>query len=104
MDKLTVDCATGDTTSAPLTTGETAQREADESAAAALQWPALRSDRNARLVACDWTQLADNELGDADVQAWAGYRQQLRDLPEQTADPANPDWPEPPPTPSEIAG
>lgn len=56
-------------------------------------WAALRAERNARLSASDWTQVADAPV---DAAAWAGYRQALRDLPETTADPASPIWPKPP--------
>ena len=38
----------------------------------------LRGERNARLVACDYTQLPDFA---GDKTAWATYRQTLRDLP-----------------------
>jgi hypothetical protein len=40
--------------------------------------------RNAQLASCDWTQVADST---ADKAAWAEYRQALRDLPTQNADP-----------------
>ena len=50
----------------------------------------LREDRNKALVASDWTQVADAPV---DQAAWATYRQQLRDLPNNTEDPANPAWP-----------
>lgn len=53
----------------------------------------LRSDRNAKLSACDWTQAADSPV---DKAAWAIYRQALRDLPSNTVDPLNPVWPTPP--------
>lgn len=53
----------------------------------------LRAERDARLSACDWTQLADVPV--ATREAWQAYRQALRDLPE-TADPFAPIWPEPP--------
>lgn len=38
----------------------------------------LRAERDARLAACDWTQLPDSPC---DRAAWAIYRQELRDLP-----------------------
>ena len=38
----------------------------------------LRIYRDARLVASDWTQLADAPV---DREAWAAYRQALRDFP-----------------------
>ena len=44
----------------------------------------LRRYRNLKLVQSDWTQLADST---ADNTAWATYRQALRDLPAQNADP-----------------
>jgi len=42
----------------------------------------LRAKRDAALAACDWTQMLDSPLTDADKAAWATYRQALRDLPE----------------------
>ena len=52
---------------------------------------ALRSKRNQLLAETDWTQSRDVTLpNDAE---WAAYRQALRDLPENTTDPANPVWP-----------
>ncbi len=52
----------------------------------------LREDRNAALIASDWTQLPNGPLSDAKVQEWATYRQALRDLLAST----NPVWPTPP--------
>lgn len=56
-------------------------------------WQALRAERNARLTASDWTQVADAPV---DQTAWAAYRQALRDLPETTQDPFAPVWPREP--------
>lgn len=56
-------------------------------------WDAMRAARNEKLTACDWTQLADSPLGAPAQAEWATYRQALRDLPENTLDPANPEWP-----------
>jgi len=53
----------------------------------------LRSERDARLSACDWTQLVD--VPSAIRDAWQPYRQALRDMPER-ADPFAPIWPNPP--------
>ena len=51
----------------------------------------LRETRNLLLTQSDWTQSRDVTLAnDAD---WKTYRQALRDLPANTADPANPTWP-----------
>ena len=54
------------------------------------QASAIRNDRNARLVACDWTHLADAPV---DGAAWAAYRQDLRDIPSQAVFPWNVIWP-----------
>lgn len=53
---------------------------------------ALRSERDARLAATDWTQLAD--VPEPLALAFRPYRQSLRDLPETTADLLAPEWPE----------
>jgi predicted polyphosphate/ATP-dependent NAD kinase len=56
-------------------------------------YDALRTERNVRLFACDWTQLQDTQLAASKVVSWATHRQQLRDLPATTTDPTNPPWP-----------
>ena len=48
------------------------------------QFDYVRRVRNDELGATDWTQLADSTV---DKAAWATYRQALRDLPTQNADP-----------------
>ena len=53
----------------------------------------LRAERNLKLSTSDWTQVADAPVNQ---QAWATYRQALRDLPASTTDPANPIWPSKP--------
>lgn len=45
--------------------------------------------RNAMLIASDWTQLADVQV---DKEAWATYRQHLRDIPAQAGFPITIDW------------
>jgi hypothetical protein len=47
-------------------------------------WARIRYQRDQLLLACDWTQIADST---ADKTAWATYRQALRDLPLENADP-----------------
>ena len=49
----------------------------------------LRRERNRLLAETDYLALADSTLTD-EMRA---YRQALRDLPANTADPANPVWP-----------
>ena len=55
----------------------------------------VRADRNKRLADSDWTQLADNT---ADTNAWAAYRQALRDLPNTDGFPHDVTWPTEPTT------
>lgn len=59
-------------------------------------WIDFRQYRNILLSECDWTQAADSPLTDAKKAEWANYRQQLRDLPQNTTDLRNPTWPTPP--------
>lgn len=53
----------------------------------------VRIKRNQLLMESDWTQVADAPV---DEQAWAAYRQALRDVPQQVGFPANVTWPNPP--------
>lgn len=53
----------------------------------------IRARRDKLLAASDWTQLPDAPV---DAEAWAGYRQELRDLPQQEGFPANCVMPAPP--------
>jgi hypothetical protein len=50
----------------------------------------VRAERNTKLAASDWTQLADST---ADKAAWATYRQALRDITAQAGFPWTVDWP-----------
>lgn len=56
-------------------------------------WDDLRSERDKLLAASDWTQAPDAPVNQAE---WATYRQQLRDLPDNTEDPRNVIWPSQP--------
>lgn len=49
----------------------------------------LRVLRNDKLAESDWMANSDVAMTDA----WKTYRQELRDLPATTKDPANPTWP-----------
>jgi len=51
---------------------------------------AARAQRDALLSQSDWTQVADAPV---DSQAWATYRQVLRDITVQAGFPENIDWP-----------
>lgn len=55
----------------------------------------VRLDRNRMLTECDWTQIPDAPLDAAAREAWAQYRQALRDLPQQPGFPAV-TWPQKP--------
>ena len=50
----------------------------------------MRARRDGLLFACDWTQLPDAPLTEAQRAAWRVYRQALRDVPETGV------WPNPP--------
>lgn len=54
------------------------------------QATAVRTERNSRLAACDWTQVADAPV---DKAAWATYRQELRDITSQPGFPWEITWP-----------
>jgi len=59
---------------------------------------ALRRKRNRLLAETDWVSMkaldaSIDGLGIQLPQVWMDYRQALRDLPANTTDPANPDWP-----------
>jgi hypothetical protein len=56
----------------------------------ASQAASVRAERNSKLAASDWTQLADST---ADKAAWATYRQALRDITTQAGFPWTIDWP-----------
>lgn len=71
------------------------QVAADAAMAAEALMRGLRQERDRLLAECDWTMLADAPLTAPEVAAWRTYRQALRAMPE-TADPADPQWPEVP--------
>lgn len=55
----------------------------------------IRATRNHLLLESDWTQVADAPV---DKQAWAAYRQALRDITNQSEFPNNTNWPQKPTT------
>lgn len=58
------------------------------------QWDFLRQKRNEKLAKTDWIVMApDSNLSEDKKQQWIIYRKELRDLPSNTTDPANPIWP-----------
>jgi hypothetical protein len=62
-------------------------------AATPTQMASIRVERDARLLACDWTQLDDTPLSNTAKASWASYRQALRDVPSQEGFPWNVVWP-----------
>ena len=54
---------------------------------------ASRAQRDALLTACDWVVVRAYEASAAVPEAWAAYRQALRDVPDQSGFPATINWP-----------
>ena len=82
--------ADGEWTVGWVVTNKTQEQVNSENADQASQ---VRNDRNAKLAASDWTQLADSTANKA---AWATYRQALRDVTGQQGFPWTITWPEQP--------
>jgi hypothetical protein len=63
-------------------------------------WAVFRTERQARLAETDWIVARAYERGEPVPEAWAAYRQALRDLPGQLTDEqvlaGDIPWPEPP--------
>ena len=56
----------------------------------------MRIHRDRLLAESDWTQLPDSPLTDSKKQAWATYRQALRDFPATWTPGPVADFPDPP--------
>ncbi len=56
----------------------------------------VRAERDKKLTASDWTQMADSPLASDKKTEWATYRQSLRDLPTASGFPHTMTWPEEP--------
>lgn len=54
----------------------------------------MRNARNALLAECDWTQTHDDPTGSR--EAWATYRQALRDFPDTWTPSETAEFPDPP--------
>ena len=79
-----------------FTDGETTAAEQEAAYKAikdAEQASAVRKSRGDKLAECDWTQVADAPV---DKEAWATYRQALRDITTQTGFPWEITWPDAP--------
>lgn len=55
----------------------------------------IRTERNLRLAATDYSQLADSPMGEHEQIALTDYRQALRDVPQQPGFPWSVNWPVP---------
>jgi hypothetical protein len=53
----------------------------------------VRAERDRLLLASDWTQLVDSPLSAEQKEAWAVYRQALRDVTDQVGFPGVVEWP-----------
>jgi hypothetical protein len=62
----------------------------------AITWADIRSKRNGLLAETDWVVVKAQEVGEAVPAAWVTYRQALRDLPANTADPTKIVFPDAP--------
>ena len=90
LEKQVYDFATGQLTVVPFTDEEMAEREAYERDVLPIRrMELLREKRNNLLAETDYFGMPDVVMTDE----MRTYRQALRDLPANTADPANPVWP-----------
>lgn len=69
--------------------------QAEKDMDAGIQWETVRKQRSVLLSECDWTQMPDVDLTEAQKEAWRIYRQKLRDITNQS-DPYNIVWPKAP--------
>lgn len=72
---------------------DTSDPEAELAELAAKSAENIRSKRNDLLDQSDWTQLVDSPLSSEEKSAWALYRQELRNVPEQETFPRTVEWP-----------
>ena len=86
--KVITNAQTGKVTEIPMTQGEI-----DALKPSAEQ---VRGERNELLSASDWVIGFAYEKSEPVPEAWATYRQALRDVPEQEGFPENVIWPTPP--------
>jgi hypothetical protein len=86
---------TGVTSTLELTADEVVDLEALQAAAPAQMWKEVRQERNRRLDVSDISVLPDrwHVMDDDTKNIWSTYRQVLRDLPANTADPTDVTWP-----------
>lgn len=83
-----------------LSAGELAQLQAalTDGSIGQHTWGEIRSERDRLLSASDWTQNTDSPLALSQREAWATYRQALRDVPRNFTTPDAVVWPVEPTT------
>lgn len=59
-------------------------------------WELIRAERDRRIAATDYTQMPDSPLTAEQRQAFAAYRQALRDIPQDHDSPDAVAWPDVP--------
>ena len=92
--KKVTDLSTGETTEVSWTEDELLEvQNYRDNIFPSEMMEAIRMKRNQLLAETDWVITMHKELGTNIPAAWKTYRQALRDLPANTADPANPVWP-----------
>jgi hypothetical protein len=87
--EIITNAKTGEDTYRPFTEEEIAARQPTTEKLSS----EARTKRNKLLMESDWTQVLDAPL---DQTAWATYRQELRDITDQTGFPNTIVWPEKP--------
>lgn len=78
---------------AAFTNGHEIEALIEAAPAPALTEDQIRQQRDIALLRSDWTQAADAPITAEQKNAWATYRQALRDVPTQSGFPANVNWP-----------
>lgn len=61
-----------------------------------ITWDTIREFRNQKLMKTDWIALKAYESGSGIIPAWVQYRQKLRDITKNFANPKDVIWPEEP--------
>ena len=94
--EVITDAKTGETTERWVDVPDVLTVEQAQAADLVARAEQERTDRNARLMACDWTVLPDAPLDAIQRASWTVYRQALRDVTDQAGFPDAVKWPIPP--------
>jgi hypothetical protein len=88
-NKLEVDLGTGLVATVEVTGDELADLNARQAGETDRAWAEVRDERDRLLAETDWWAVSDRTMTAEQIT----YRQELRDLPANTADPLNVTWP-----------